>query len=179
MSIRSNAMIILGLLCYVTLFPSNSLAASCSVRTGNINFGTYDPFDPTHLDVNGRIQVRCTGSGYVDAQLRLNPGSSGSCATRTMQKPPDTLNYNIFIESTHSSIFCSPGGWYWHIWGNAPWQFNPTTYGRLFSLQTTASPGTYSDTITATLTYTSTVSGDVTFNNENMKQAHGQIEFGQ
>ena len=136
--------------------------------------------DTSSLDANGSITVSCNNAcGYVDAKLRLNSGSSGSCDTRTMKKLSDILRYNIFIESTHSSVFCSNGGWYWYLSGNTPWIFTATTYGRLFHSQINAPPGEYIDTITATLTYMSTTPSDKVFSNEEMEKPQAEMKFGQ
>ena len=133
-------------------------AQTCSFTTvSGVSFGNYDALEASPLDQTGSITIQC--SGLDDAQtvtVDFSTGSSGSYASRRMQKGADSLGYNLYLDATML-----------HVWGDGTpgtFHFGPvlpvlggvdetvTIYGRIPARQ--ASPvGAYTDTVTATINF--------------------------
>jgi spore coat protein U-like protein len=77
---------------------------TCLMSATDIAFGS---FSGTELTVTGLVTITCTGgSGSNTVNLRLTSGSSGSFSpSRTMTSGANTLNYQIYTDSTRASIF--------------------------------------------------------------------------
>jgi spore coat protein U-like protein len=145
--------------CALSLSPL-AHAVSCSVSAGNVAFGTYDPLAASPLTSTGTVTATCNGISLfgVPITVALNKGLWGTFATRVMKTGANTLNYNLYSDSAHT-----------HIWGdgtsgtvtvgltvNIPFlgsgSASATVYGQVPVSQDVA-PGTYTDTITVTITY--------------------------
>jgi len=137
-----------------TMNVSANVTQSCSVNSGSLAFGAYDPTATGNLDVAGSIWLTCTNLG--PATIKLNDGQNG---TGTLGNPnrhmhnvtnggPD-LAYSLFSD----------------IGRNTPWEGvtgvsftgsgdedSVPVYGRITELQNVA-PGNFSDTVTITVTY--------------------------
>ena len=141
---------------------SATVVATCQISAGPLNFGNYVPGSGTMLHVNTIISVQCT-NGTASPTLALNAGTSGGSMTnRLMLGPSSTkLQYNLYTSSGYTTVFGDGTG------GSAtvpvaigansfvtPVQV--TVYGQLpdnAANQGAATPGTYTDIVTATLTY--------------------------
>ncbi len=152
------------LLFCLSWLPQNSWATcatcTCSItqaQADNVAFGNYQPFSSGDIDVTGTIEVQCSlllslGGSIA---LKLSMGSSGSYTTRTMKSGSNSLNYNLYSDSSRTTI--------WGDGTGAPLvtrtialgllfvSFTNTVYARLPAGQTTAAVGDYSDTITLTV----------------------------
>jgi spore coat protein U-like protein len=123
---------------------------ACSVNT--LAFGTYNPLSGMPVSLSGGINLTCTlGSAF---QIGLNAGiaTGATVTTRQMLNGADTLNYALYKDIAHTLN-----------WGNT---LNTDTlsgtgtglstlypvYGVLPASQS-APTGTYTDTITVTVTY--------------------------
>lgn len=87
------------------LFSSNALAGSCSLG-GSINFGIYSPVSSTPNSSSTSITVTCSLISIFN--LALGTGQSGNFTQRyltTSAPNNDHLNYNLYTNSSHSSIF--------------------------------------------------------------------------
>ncbi|PKO25441.1 MAG: SCPU domain-containing protein [Betaproteobacteria bacterium HGW-Betaproteobacteria-8] len=92
--------------------PKNSwalcLGCSCNVESAsNIAFGNYSPFSSGDIDVTGEIRVRCTSlvGLLASIDLKLSTGASGSYTPRTMMSGSNTLNYNLYTNSSRTNIW--------------------------------------------------------------------------
>lgn len=134
-------------------------AASCSVSATAVAFGTYNPFAAQSNDSTGSIGVTCTGTVLetIAYQISLSAGS-GTYTTRTLKLGSRTLNYNLYVDSLYllkwgdTSLGTSIQSASFPLTG-LPILHTYTIYGRIPSGQTTAQAGTYSDTITVTVSY--------------------------
>jgi len=138
-----------------TLTVNASVSKNCTITTAPVNFGAYDPVTANAtapLDGTGTVTVTCT-KGAV-ATVGLNPGGNAQGTTRRMsQGAAAYLNYELYKDSTHSTI-----------WGDAadtaldipaapnrnPRDF--TVYGRVAQAQD-ATVGSYADTVVATVNF--------------------------
>lgn len=135
--------------------PAAHAAISCTVAATSVAFGTYTPMQTSALEANGTININCTGAVFDTATVSLSPGLSGTYTTRTLTSGASKLDYNLYTSSADSAV-----------WGNGSgssstvqtliWFFAPTAtltvYGAVASGQDPA-PGTYTDTITVTVSY--------------------------
>lgn len=131
--------------------------AACNVATTNINFGTYDVFSNSPRDSTGTVSVDCDEAPPPIVVIKIGPSfHSGGFNPRQMRHTTrsDKLNYNLFTDSSMSVI-----------WGdgtrgtatasnkvtkNKLWF--TTIYGRIPAGQD-VSAGTYSETISVTITW--------------------------
>ena len=156
------------LLCVVALF-SPLHAATCSVSASSINFGSYDPTSSAAVTANGSISFTCTNTGNGDTvTVMLSTGSSGSYANRTLVLGGQSLDYNIYADSGYTAILGNGTGGSYYLYacygrgsgspcstsGGYPsgTTFTGAMYGQLPGGQD-VSAGTYSDTLTVTLTF--------------------------
>jgi spore coat protein U-like protein len=139
-----------------TLAAPVAHALSCTVSATPVAFGNYTPLQPSVLNSSGTISVSCiVASGRNPVTITLSKGASGSFLQRTMTNGLDTLNYNLYLDAT-----------YMQIWGDGTGgsvadndSVNPghpdisaTVYGQIPPLLD-PSTGSYSDSITVTVTY--------------------------
>ncbi len=135
---------------------------SCSVSTSAVNFGTYNPMSSTNLTTSNTaaVSVACSVvvAGIISYVIALSPGNSGTFASsRYLNKGGVHMNYNLYTTSALTSI-----------WGNGTSStatvsdsytiFGSTTrnyaaYGSIPALQRTVTVGTYTDSVTVTVTY--------------------------
>jgi spore coat protein U-like protein len=127
-----------------------NVAPSCTLTANNLNFGAYSR---VQLDGTTTLTATCaSGSAYT---IGLNAGvsSGATVSSRAMTGPAATLlHYGLFQDSARTLN-----------WGNTVTADTVasagtgvaqtvTVYGRIPPSQNVA-PGTYQDTITATLTF--------------------------
>jgi spore coat protein U-like protein len=139
--------------------PMHAWAVSCTTSAQGVAFGNYDPLSALPTDSTGDVSVTCTNliSLFVNYTVALSTGISGSYASRQLDAGGNRLNYNLYTDLTHLLV-----------WGNGTGGTSQisagflvvllgitahhTVYGRIPARQN-ASVGSYSDTITVTVTY--------------------------
>jgi spore coat protein U-like protein len=132
-------------------------ATACSVIASGIAFGNYNPLANTNSDSTGSVSVTCTGSTSVSYTIAASAGA-GSYSTRQQVSGSNTLNYNVFTDNSRTLVWGDGSSGTHTIPGTmlatptGVTQSN-TVYGRIFSGQQTGSVGSYSDTLTVTVTY--------------------------
>ncbi len=129
---------------------SATVQATCLISAGNLSFGTYTG---SQVDASSTISVTCTNTTPYDVGLSAGTTTGATTSTRKMAGTGGaTLNYALYTDSGHLSNWGNivdtdavEGT------GNGSAQ-SLTVYGRLPAAQY-VTPGAYSDTITATITY--------------------------
>jgi spore coat protein U-like protein len=139
-----------------------TVQAICQMSASAINFGTYIPGNGTTLKANSTISIQCT-SGTNAPTLALNAGSSGgTMAERLMSGPGGaTLQYNLYTSSSYGTVLGDgTGGSSTEpvTIGNGSFTtpVQVTVYGEFLDSaanRLSAKAGSYTDTVTATLTY--------------------------
>jgi len=124
--------------------------ATCTVTTSGLNFGNYNVFSSTEDDVTATIGVNCTKrQSYT---ISLSTGS-GTFASRKMKGTVGTLAYNLFLNATHVTIWGDGTSGTSTFSGTGTGaKVNTTVYGKVAAGQNVRM-GTYSDSITITVTY--------------------------
>ena len=137
---------------FVSLFAAIgcpiAVQAGCALNVVGLNFGEYDIFNSQDTNISTSIAVTCdTASSF---EVTLSAGT-GTFASRTLVSDANLLAYNLYVDPAHVTIWGdgSPGTTTASGTGTSD---NFTVYGRIPARQN-ASVGSYSDTITVTITF--------------------------
>lgn len=126
-----------------------NVQATCQISATNLNFGNYSGVELTNTST---ITVNCTqNQGY---NIGLNGGSNSLPVTgRKMTGPGGTvLNYALYRDNNHTTNWGNTVGTDTAQGNGSGANQTLTVYGKLAANQL-VTPGAYSDTITATITY--------------------------
>ncbi|BDU16234.1 Csu type fimbrial protein [Lysobacter auxotrophicus] len=129
------------------------LVSDCSIVSApNLDFGTVGVQNVAYYGT-ATLVVLCTpGTAYTVA---LDAGSvAGSTVNvRNLSGPGGNMTYSLYRDSGYTQIWGTTAGT--DTTGGTGTGSNQsyTVYGRIFAMQTTKAPGTYTSTITATITY--------------------------
>jgi spore coat protein U-like protein len=140
------------------LLPVEGFAFVCNVATTPVNFNTYDVFSSVPNDSNGSISITCNNPEQkpFSVLITISSGNAGVFTPRQMRHATglDRMNYNLFIDPSRTAI-----------WGDGTGStsavteivtrsiaLNETIYGRV-PTQQNLRVGTYSDTLTVTVTW--------------------------
>lgn len=125
----------------------------CNVATPPLAFGTYAPLSGAQLTASGTATVSCLILGGT-VQVALSTGS-GTFAQRTLVGPAGaTLKYNLYTDSAYTTIWGDGTLGTGTVTVNVPLLApqSATIYGRISGGQDVP-VGSYSSTITATITF--------------------------
>jgi spore coat protein U-like protein len=128
-----------------------TIAATCTVNSAtNMAFGTVGLLS-ANTDQTSTINVTCTNT--TPYNIGLDKGLNGtSVTTRQMKVGTAVINYSLYSDSGRTTNWGNTVGTDTvAATGNGSAQAY-TVYGRI-PPQTTPAPGSYSDTITITVTY--------------------------
>ena len=131
-------------------------AEACTISVTSVAFGSYDTISPANDDATGTLTAACHPS-VQSPVVTIAAGSSGAILARAMVNGATTLNYNLYTDIGHTTI-----------WGDGTTGasvtltggtvvagqriFNRTIYGRIPALQPVGA-GLYTDTMVVTLTF--------------------------
>lgn len=122
--------------------------AGCAINAVGLNFGTYSIFDVQDTSITTDIAVTCdTDTSY---QIGLSAGM-GTFASRTLVNGAHLLSYNLFVDPAHLTIWGDGSPGTATVSGSGT-SLDFTVYGRIPARQN-AFVGSYSDTITVTITF--------------------------
>lgn len=123
-------------------------ATTCTLTITNVAFAAYDVFTKTKTNSTGKVKVKCSASASYTISLSAG---SGTFTSRVMKNGSYQLDYNLYTNTTHTTI-----------WGDGTSGTSTvsatgtgatyTVYGQIPALQNVR-VGSYSDTITVTVTY--------------------------
>jgi spore coat protein U-like protein len=135
------------------LIAVSAAEAACTITTTAVSFGSYNVFAGSADDGTGQITYRCTGPRPPLVTIQLDKGGSPSFSPRQMRRGSEVLNYNLYLDSTRSTIWGDgTGGTQTYSRSNPPngQNINLSVFGRIPAGQD-VSAGTYSATVTATI----------------------------
>jgi spore coat protein U-like protein len=140
-----------------TCVNTHAAPTSCSASAVGVAFGSYNPLANVNSDSTGSVSVTCTGSATVSYSIAASAGS-GTFVTRQQLSGTNTVNYNIYIDNARTMVWGDGTAGTNQIAGSMTATTSGTTqtsavYGRIFSGQQAARVGSYSDTLTLTVTY--------------------------
>ena len=152
-------LLLILLFTFLGIFKGEVVLSQCTMNATPIGFGNYDAFSGAPLDGVGTITVNCTGNvGRATVTLSVS-STSGTFNPRRMKRSggSDLLGYNVYTDATRTAIFGDGTGGTSLVSPRrppgrpAPWGASIAMYGRIPPGQD-VSVGTYSDTLTATIT---------------------------
>lgn len=130
-----------------------TITAACQINSASdLNFGSNGVI-ASNVDASSTITVQCTNGVPYNLGLSAGAGSGATVANRKMTGPgSNTIGYSLYTTAARSTV--------WGFTINTDTQTgsgNGTpqpfiVYGRV-PAQTTPGAGTYTDIVTATLTY--------------------------
>ncbi|MDR3521332.1 MAG: spore coat U domain-containing protein [Acidocella sp.] len=136
-----------------------SVAGSCKITGGTVAFGAYDPTSATALTASGTVVVACTkNTTYtVGLDTGLNTANAPSGSTRAMVDAGAYLGYDLYSNSGATTLWTnsSPGWVSGTGAGGIGAAANQTlnVYGSVPVGQFVTPGTTFTDTVTATITY--------------------------
>lgn len=125
-------------------------AAACTVSATGLNFASINPISGNAYDSTATIIVTCpTATSF---SVHLSPGA-GAYGQRIMSSGTNTMRYSLFLDSAMTEIWGdgTAGTSFWSGTAGSAGASH-TVYGHI-PYQPTTVPGTYTDTITVTVTY--------------------------
>lgn len=135
-----------------TLTITVTVISACVVSNGTVAFPNYSPIDSVNVDQTGTFTVTCTKGTPGTLGLGLGANTSGG-ARRMANGTGEFLVYELYKEAAHTNVWgnSAPA---WVTLANAPSNLpqTQTVYGRIAPGQNVLA-GSYSDTVTITLTY--------------------------
>ncbi len=137
-----------------TFAVSATVTASCTVTGTPLAFGAFST-SGGNVDVSNSLSATCTnGSGYtIGLSAGTTAGATVGARKMIHSGGISTLNYSLSTVSAGGTNWDDTGGANVAAGtGNGAAQ-NISVFGRIPSGQTSALAGTYSDTITATITF--------------------------
>lgn len=148
-------------LCFLLLpAPAAALDLDCNVSATGVAFGTYNPTNSSPTDATGNVHVFCTVllvSVLAQTNISLSTGGSGTYSPRKMSSGANLLDYNLYQEASHTTVWGDGTGGTAIITDNVliavlGTSIDHTIYGRLPANQFVVA-GNYSDTITVTVEF--------------------------
>lgn len=81
---------------------------SCTITSSGVSFGQYDPNNNDDLAATGTINFKCSSLLNVGASgafhVYLGAGN-GSFTQREMKKGSNILNYNLYTDSSYTTVW--------------------------------------------------------------------------
>ena len=134
-----------------TFTVTATVQATCSISATTLDFGVYTG---SLVSANSTITATCTSTTPYNIGLSVGNAPGATVTTRKMAEPGGALQaYSLFRDSGRSA------NWGNTIGTDTVSQMGSgsaqaiTVYGRVAAGQSLTTPGTYTDTIVATLTY--------------------------
>ncbi len=136
-----------------TMTVTATVPDTCIITADDLAFGDYNPFSGSVLNGASTVSVTCTTGSTFNVGLNQGGGSGATVATRKMTSPAsDTLNYSLYQNPGRTTV-----------WGNTIGNNTVSStgigsaqvfdvYGQISASQSVP-PGSYSDTITVTVTF--------------------------
>jgi spore coat protein U-like protein len=140
-----------------TFAVTATVQSTCSATATALAFGTYVP-GAGALTNNSTISVKCTKNTPYTVALNAGTSSGGTLAQRLMASGANRLQYNLYTTAPLTSVFGDGTGSTLTVAGTGAGVATAnsvTVFGQLPDNATNqaAVPGSYSDTITVTVSY--------------------------
>lgn len=130
-----------------------TVLAVCNVQTTNLGFGNYTATNATPNDATSNINITCSNGQPYAIALDAGLGTGATVAARSMAAGASTLSYGLFTGASRTTAWgdgslstSTVAGT-----GNGALQ-SLTVYGRI-PINQYVSAGSYTDTVTVTVTY--------------------------
>jgi spore coat protein U-like protein len=128
---------------------SATVQATCSITASPLAFGTYSS---AQLDATTTLAVNCTNTTSYNVGLDIGSGSGATVAQRKMANGSQTLNYTVYSDIGRATLWGPTVGTNTVAGTGSGSVQILNVYGRIAAGQA-PTPGSYADTLTATVTY--------------------------
>jgi len=135
-----------------TFLVQAQIVADCTVAATNLDFGTIGLLS-ANTDAATTLTVTCSNTSTYNVGLNAGTGTGSTIPNRLLANGAATLQYQLYLTSARNTVWGNTvstdtqGGT-----GNGQAQ-TLTVYGRVPIQAITPAPGTYTSTITATITF--------------------------
>jgi len=136
------------------LLSGTAEAATCTVSTVPVAFGSYDPRSSTPIDGVGTINIGCDKAPAVKP-ITISAGGSGLFTNRVMKNGSWNLNYNLYTSAARTQIWGNGTGGSVSVNYGGPGtgpSYSITVYGRIPASQNVGA-GSYSDSLIVTISF--------------------------
>ena len=129
-----------------------TIQAQCLINsTSTLDFGTQGVLS-ANVDQTSTVAVQCTNTTPYNIGLNAGTGTGATVATRKLTSGGATINYMLYSDSARTTVWGNTIGTDTVAATGTGAAANFTVYGRI-PAQSTPAPGSYTDTITVTVTY--------------------------
>jgi spore coat protein U-like protein len=129
-----------------------TITATCTILTSSdLDFGSLGVLT-ANADQSSSIQVQCTNTTPYNIGLDAGTGAGATVTTRKLSNGGAIINYSLYTDAARSTVWGNTIGTDTVAATGSGGSQSYTVYGRI-PAQTTPAPGTYTDTITVTVTY--------------------------
>jgi spore coat protein U-like protein len=144
----------ISLLNFKVTAGTNAPKGACGVSASAIDFGRRGTLG-TDTNSNGTVTVNCSNNTPYALSLDRGRGAGATVLNRIMTQVggTNTIKYNLYSDPGYSAVWGDGTGGATVSGTGTGGAFSHTVYGRMPAQSPTPPPGTYSDTITVTITY--------------------------
>ena len=129
-----------------------TLNTSCTINSAsNLNFGSQGVLTAA-VNQTSTVQVQCTNTTPYNIGLDAGTGTGATVAARLMTSGGNTVTYSLYEDPAHTTVWGNTVGTNTVAGTGSGASQSYTVYGQV-PAQTTPAPGTYTDTVTVTVTY--------------------------
>jgi spore coat protein U-like protein len=133
-----------------TMAVTSTIQSNCTVATSPLAFGTYS--SASTLNGSSTVSVTCTNTTPYNVGFDAGQATGATVTSRKMTNGAQTLAYALYQDAGHSTNWGNTVGTDTVTGTGSGSAQNINIYGQIASGQSSA-PGSYSDTITVTVTY--------------------------
>jgi len=128
------------------------ITGDCTFVAGNMDFGTHTN-TLSNIDVAGSVTVNCTNTLPYTISLNQGGGSGATVALRQATSGSNTLDYELYTDANRTTLWGDGSLGTIAQGGVGTGSAQPIdVYGRVIA-QSTPPSGTYTDSVTATITW--------------------------
>jgi spore coat protein U-like protein len=131
-----------------------TVTANCTVSTSPVAFGSFDALAGSAIDATGGVTVTCTNGTSWAAAAGAGSGTGATLASRKLSSGANLLNYSLFTDTGRTTLWGDGTATTATIANTGSGTAQAVTiYGRIAASQAAAPAGSYSDTVSVTITY--------------------------
>ncbi|MFC7048730.1 Csu type fimbrial protein [Emcibacter nanhaiensis] len=135
-----------------TFQVTSTVISSCGVSASDLAFGDYDIVAGTAIAGSTTVSVTCSSGTAYEIGLDAGLGAGATVTTRKMTNGGNTLSYSLYSDVSHTTVWGETTGVDTLSSSGTGAAQNFTVYGLINASQSVPT-GSYSDTITVTVTF--------------------------
>lgn len=135
-----------------TFTVTATVAAACTISATDLAFGAYIPAAALPTDGSSTVTTTCTLAAPYNIGLNAGTGAGATVAARKMTSGANLLTYSLFQDAARLVVWGNTIGTDTVALVGTGLAVPTTVFGRIPALQNVA-VGSYTDTITATVTF--------------------------